>query len=118
MNTSLDENTSAELATTTWDASSETHRKSLSSRKLSKQSKNKQEGGDVAVKLLSKPREKFFKRVEEFEKVAKQLEKDLNERANLHDINQYFNKMPAHLELAQDDSSKNDGRLVRKFSIA
>jgi hypothetical protein len=36
--------------------------------------------------------------VAEFEKIAKQLEKDLNEKANLHDINQYFDKMPAYLE--------------------
>jgi hypothetical protein len=95
---SLGEITSGELATTTWDASIETHRKSQNQRKLSKQGKQRQEGGDVVVKLLSKPRDQFFKRVAEFEKIAKQLEKDLNEKANLHDINQYFDKMPAYLE--------------------
>ena len=47
--------------------------------------------------MLSRPQEKFFTRVQEIEKQAKQLEKNIEEKANVHDINGYFEELPVYL---------------------
>ena len=74
--------------------------------------KNKTDGGsdqgEPVITIMPRKLEKQFKRVAEIEKLAKQLEKDLEEKANQHDINQYFDELPTYFSekpLIKDNAS-------------
>lgn len=91
-----------------------TRRKLSNSGRLSRQKTRSFEargGGvqDTVVKLLSKPQENLYKRVAEYEKLAKQLEKDLEEKANMHHINQYFDKPAGLIEANVLDPAGESG---------
>ena len=52
----------------------------------------------------------------EYEKLAKQLEKDLEEKANMHHINQYFDAPPGDVQVDADEGNSNLQRNHR-FSV-
>lgn len=80
--------------------------------------KNKYLEGNEAVVLLSRPQDKFFNRVAEIERLAKNLEKDNEEKAGLHDLNQYFDEAPSYLVQNLDSNSNNrPSNRGHRFSI-
>ena len=84
---------------------------SSSSRKTQSRSRMRSKGsdqGEPVITIMPRKLEKQFKRVAEIEKLAKQLEKDLEEKANQHDINQYFDELPTYFSekpLIKDNAS-------------
>ena len=56
---------------------------------------------DRIVMLLARPQEKQYARVKEIERLAKLLEKEVDEKSKLTNINQYFE---------EDDPSFNDDK--------